>query len=156
MTEKDLDALNGRFIEAMEGLGHTGYSLSKALGTSEAVISNIRNRKNPPNILLIRELLNKHLELDPEWLLFGRGAMMRQPPTRQGEQKRAAETASVVQVVDKRLAGLEQLIKRSLNAQLERAVVTDETVADLEQRISTLEKSLTDARKRQGMKRSAP
>lgn len=152
MMEKDLDALNGRFIQAMESLGHTGYSLSKDLGTSEAVISNIRNRKNPPNIQLIRELLNKYLDLDPEWLLFGRGSM-RRSQAGPGTERSAKPGGITLASIDQRVAGLEQLIKRSLNAQLERSVVVDETVSDLEQRIATLEKGKEPVRKRQGTKR---
>jgi transcriptional regulator with XRE-family HTH domain len=61
----------------MERLGYTGYSLSKALETSEAVVSNIRNGKNPPNVLLIRALLNKHEDVDADWLLSGKGGCSR-------------------------------------------------------------------------------
>jgi len=69
--------INDRFIKAMEHLGHTGYSFSKKLGTSEAVISNIRKKKNPPNIILVQKLLNMYLDINPDWLLHGRGEMMR-------------------------------------------------------------------------------
>ena len=146
-TEKDLEALNGRFIEAMEALGHTGYSLSKELGTSEAVISNIRNRKNPPNIQLIREMLNKYLELDPDWLLFGRGSMKRQAQAGRPMEVRGSEPVSALASIDRRMAALEELIMRSLNAQLDRTVVEDESIADLEERIAALEKRIADVRK---------
>lgn len=147
-TEKDLEALNGRFIQAMESLGHSGYSLSKELGTSEAVISNIRTLKNPPNIQLVRAMLNKYLELDPEWLLFGRGEMRRGggAPIR-GKQEEGTLTA-----IEKRLASLEDLIRRSLHNQLERSVVEDETLADLDERMVALEKRLETIRKGPGRK----
>lgn len=51
--------MNARFLLAMEGLGHTGYSFSKVLDTSEAVISNIRKGKNPPNVQLLERMLKK-------------------------------------------------------------------------------------------------
>lgn len=69
--------INDRFIKVMDHYGHTGYSFSKKLGTSEAVISNIRKKKNPPNIILIQKLLNMHLEINPDWLLHGRGTLLR-------------------------------------------------------------------------------
>jgi hypothetical protein len=147
-TEKDLDALNGRFIEAMEALGHTGYSLSKDLGTSEAVISNIRNRKNPPNIQLVRDMLNKYLELDPEWLLFGRGSMKREGG--RAPSLPSTGTDHVLSSMDSRMASLEALIKRSLHNQLERAVVEDESLADLDERIAALEKQLSNLTKAPG------
>lgn len=143
-AEKDLDALNGRFIEAMESLGHTGYSLSKELGTSEAVISNIRNRKNPPNIQLVRELLNKHLELDPDWLLFGRGEMKR---TSLATGTPAQAVADVLNSIDQRMRSIDQRIEQALNVQLERTVVEDESMADLEDRISSLEKKIEALKK---------
>jgi len=134
----------------MEALGHTGYSLSKELGTSEAVISNIRNRKNPPNVLLIRQMLNKYLELDPEWLLFGRGAMKRAPgaPGRSTAAGPGAE--DLLRSMDSRMASLEELIKRSLRNQLERAVVEDESLTDLTERVAALEKQLAGLKKAPG------
>jgi hypothetical protein len=148
-AKKDLDSLNGRFIEAMEALGHTGYSLSKDLGTSEAVISNIRNRRNPPNIQLVRDMLNKYLELDPEWLLFGRGSMKREGD-RATPSMPPNGTDQVLRSVDSRMASLEELIKRSLHNQLERAVVEDESLADLDERIAALEKQLSNLTKAPG------
>ena len=61
----------------MTHYGHSGYSFSKKLGTSEAVISNIKKKKNPPNIILVQKLLNMHLEINPDWLLHGRGTLLR-------------------------------------------------------------------------------
>lgn len=136
----------------METLGLTGYSLSKELGTSEAVISNIRNRKNPPNIQLVREMLNKYLELDPEWLLFGRGSMKRVPGLKTRSSSAAIAPEEMLRSVDSRMASLEELIKRSLHNQLERAVVEDESLADLDDRIAALEKQLSGLTKAPGRK----
>lgn len=145
--KRDLEALNGRFIEAMEALGHTGYTMSKELGTSEAVISNIRNQKNPPNIMLVREMLNKFLELDPDWLLFGRGVMMRSAQRAKPAVLVAPAREEALKSVDRRLDRLEQLIRKSLENQLERSVMEDESMADLEERLASIEKRLAPARK---------
>jgi transcriptional regulator with XRE-family HTH domain len=146
-AKKDLDALNGRFISAMEGIGYTGYSLSKVLGTSEAVISNIRTRKNPPNIMLLRELLNKHLELDPEWLLFGRGQMLRNVGVVAKKATGAPETGSEGNSLEGRLARMEKLLERALYVQLERTVDEDESQEGLSGRITALEEHLASLRK---------
>ncbi len=146
--EKDLDALNGRFIEAMEAFGHTGYSLSKELGTSEAVISNIRNRKNPPNIQLVRALLNKYLDLDPEWLLFGRGGMRKESGSRPADQDSGS-----LQAIERRMGLLEELIRRSLHTQLERSIVEDESLADLDERMASLERQLEALKKDPGKRK---
>lgn len=134
----------------MESLGYTGYSLSKELGTSEAVISNIRNRKNPPNILLVRDLLDRHLELNPDWLLFGRGEMMR---TMTVAVKSKPQHQDVLAKVHDRLTGLEDLFKRSLHAQLERSLIEEESVSALAERVKSLEREVAASKKTAGTKR---
>ena len=69
--------LNTRFMQALEAVGHTGYSAAKHFSTSEAVISNIRHGKNPPNVLLVQALLLAYPSLSADWLLTGRGAMVK-------------------------------------------------------------------------------
>jgi hypothetical protein len=69
--------LNARFMQALEAVGHTGYSAAKQFGTSEAVISNIRHGKNPPNVLLVVGVLEAYPALSVEWLMTGRGAMIK-------------------------------------------------------------------------------
>ncbi|MEO8069037.1 MAG: hypothetical protein ABI599_15175, partial [Flavobacteriales bacterium] len=145
--KRNAEALNDRFIAAMEELGYTGYSLSKALGTSEAVISNIRNRKNPPNILLVRDLLDKHLALDPDWLLFGRGQMLRDKGEADPAERKGVKRGDLLARVDRRLESLEQLIKKSLHTQLERTVIEDETISDLAERVQALEKEVVGIKK---------
>jgi transcriptional regulator with XRE-family HTH domain len=147
-VEKKLPPLNQRFMEAMERLGLSGYALSKALGTSEAVISHIRNGKNPPNILLVHDLLNKYEELDPEWLLIGRGKMFRRPGGGgQLETSPSKESGFSVQALDERLERMERLMQRSVEAQLERNVLVDESVSDLEKQVERLEKSVETLKK---------
>ncbi len=126
-------------MEAMERLGLSGYALSKALGTSEAVISNIRNGKNPPNILLVHDMLKKYEELDPEWLLIGRGGMFRRPHAGRTEDQ-PANQPTVFQALDGRLERMEHLIQRFIEAQMERNVLVDESVSDLEKQVSDLKR----------------
>lgn len=124
----------------MELLGYTGYTLSKALETSEAVVSNIRNGKNPPNVQLVRALLNKHEELDPSWLLLGKGQMLRA----QGGhvQVDTTEAMPVLTVMNERLERIEQLLQRMAAVQLERDVLVDESLSDLERTVRELEKGV--------------
>lgn len=74
---KDADPLNKRFIRALDALGHSGYTACRVLGTSQAVISNIRCGKNPPNVRLVQRLLKRHPRVSADWLLLGKGAMWR-------------------------------------------------------------------------------
>ncbi|MBK8613532.1 MAG: helix-turn-helix transcriptional regulator [Flavobacteriales bacterium] len=148
-VEKKLPPLNQRFVDAMERLGLSGYALSKALGTSEAVISHIRNGKNPPNILLVQELLNKYEELDPDWLLSGRGKMFRRPNAMglADALPVSREGGISVQALDERLERMERLMQRSVEAQMERNVLVDEAVSDLEKQVGRLEKSVDTLKK---------
>lgn len=125
---------------AMEGLGHTGYSFSKVLETSEAVISNIRKGKNPPNVQLLERMLNKYEELDADWLLSGRGSMFKRPassPATGGD-----EALQLLRAVTSRLERMEEMVQRSIRTQLERNVLTDEAVSDLQAQVEQLDKSV--------------
>lgn len=149
-TLKKVDGLNARFIQVMEAMGHTGYSLSKKLSTSEAVISNIRLGKNPPNIQLVRDLLNEYEEVDPTWLLTGKGRMLVQPGmARSGEGGMEA----LAQHMDARFNELVKLFKKSLTAQLERNVLVDESISELEKQVDALvrsERGLRIGRRKEG------
>ena len=128
----------------MEVLGHTGYSFSKELGTSEAVISNIRKEKNPPNVQLIERLLNKYEEIDPEWLLSGRGRMLRM---RSDQAVVESEALSILRQLDDRVKKLEGLLQRSIKNQLNRSVMVDEVFNDVQQQLVQLERNVTKVMK---------
>ncbi len=135
-----LSDLNARFIEVIERLGHSGYSISKELGTSEAVISNVRKGKNPPNIQLVHALLNKYEAIDATWLLTGKGRMFMR--SEGGEIQFIPQEPSRDKVSD-RLTRLEKLVERSLVVQVERHVLADEAHAELEKQLFKLEKEVS-------------
>lgn len=132
----------------MERLGYTGYSLSKALETSEAVVSNIRNGKNPPNVLLIRALLNKHEDVDADWLLSGKGRMFKTGGM--GHEPVALRDTggmALLTSMNDRLERIEMLLEKMNTLQVERDVVVDESISDLERTVRTLEKDVQEVRK---------
>lgn len=136
----------------MERLGYTGYSLSKALDTSEAVISNIRKGKNPPNVLLVRALLKRHDDVDAGWLLNGKGDMFRSTPppnvmpsTVQTEV--ITDGGGLLGAMDARLKRIETLLERMTSLQVERDVIVDESISDLERTMRTLEQEWKEVRK---------
>lgn len=131
-----MDGLNARFIQVMEAMGHTGYSLSKQLSTSEAVISNIRLGKNPPNIQLVRELLKEYEAVDPGWLLTGKGRMLGQAPSSTNGK---VDPESLVGHIDNRFNELVSLMKKSISAQLERNSLVDEAISELEKQVEALQ-----------------
>lgn len=128
----------------MEAMGHSGYSLSKKLSTSEAVISNIRLGKNPPNIQLVRDLLKEYEEVDPGWLLTGKGRMLIQPQMGAKEMGGGDELASHM---DRRFNELVTLLKKSISAQVERNSLVDEAISELEKQVESLQKEQSAAKK---------
>ena len=76
-TPPPSSTLNTRYMAALETVGLSGYGAAKEFGTSEAVISNIRHGKNPPNILLVQALIQAYPALSAEWLLLGKGKMVK-------------------------------------------------------------------------------
>jgi transcriptional regulator with XRE-family HTH domain len=64
-----------RFFQILDYYGDTRYKFSKESGISEAVLSNIYQKKNPPKVEVIWLLLNKYKEIDANWLLTGTGSM---------------------------------------------------------------------------------
>ncbi|MBL7982285.1 MAG: helix-turn-helix transcriptional regulator [Flavobacteriales bacterium] len=126
----------------MERLGLSGYGLSRELGTSEAAISNIRNGKNPPNILLVQALLNKYEEVDPGWLLSGKGRMFRRPLSEETTSPGPVQSVKGSDDIAERLSRIEDLLIKGLSAQLERDVLVDESISDLSRQVDEQEKLL--------------
>jgi hypothetical protein len=125
----------------MEAVGVSGYALSRALDTSEAVISNIRTGKNPPNIQLVELLLKKYEALNATWLLTGRGNMF--------HETLSSASPPTIRAVDaeERLNRIERLLERSLVVQVERNLLADEAHLELEKHVVRLEKELTALKK---------
>jgi len=135
--------LNSRFIQVMEALGHTGYSLSRKLGTSEAVISNVRSGKNPPNIQLVRGLLKEYEAVNAEWLLVGKGPMFHTISS-------SSSDPTVIQAATENSEKLDQLIdlfKRSIEIQVRKNLMNDEAILALEDEVAILRKSTDRAKK---------
>jgi len=55
----------------------SSYRLAKVIGTSEAVLSNIKKRKNNPSYDLLLSILNNYKVLNAEWLITGKGEMLK-------------------------------------------------------------------------------
>lgn len=136
----------------MEGLGYTGYTFSKELGTSEAVISNIRKGKNPPNVQLIERMLKKYEDLDPQWLMTGQGRMFR---SRSGsrEEEAGGEALTILHHLDERVQKLERLMQRSIKDQEEHHAALDETCNGFRKQLGQLERHV--ARLAKGPQRAA-
>lgn len=68
-----MDNFIDRFEKVIDFTGLSAYKLAKELGTSEAVISNIRSGKTKPSFDFLSKLLNKYKAINANWLYTGIG-----------------------------------------------------------------------------------
>lgn len=144
---KVTDDINSRFMQVIERLGHTGYTMSKKLGTSEPIISNIRNGKNPPNIRLVQAMLTLFPEVNPDWLLTGSGRMFRSPSANHETHQPSPKSREDEDDSLSRLKRIESLLKRTAASQVERDVLVDESIAGLERKVKEMDKRFDELKK---------
>lgn len=68
-----------RFQELLDGLNISAYKLAKEIGTSDAVVSNVRTGKSNPSFEFLEKLLNKYEAINANWLICERGEKFNQP-----------------------------------------------------------------------------
>lgn len=96
-----MEGINIRFAKIIDFKGLNTNSAGKKLNTSDVVIGNIVKGKNPPSYKIIKELLELFVDINPEWLLIGRGSMLRdtRPPAAGQESPPVAAPAAVVTTI---------------------------------------------------------
>lgn len=72
-----MDELNKRVLSIMEAKQLTRSGFSAALEVSLPVLTHISSGRNKPGLELIQKLLTTFPDLDPDWLLLGKGQMFR-------------------------------------------------------------------------------
>jgi len=72
-----MDKLNKRVLSIMEAKQLTRSGFSAALEVSLPVLTHISSGRNKPGLELIQKLLTTFPDLDPDWLLLGKGQMFR-------------------------------------------------------------------------------
>jgi len=79
MQEKNqiILSVGERLDLAMKHNGDSGYTLSEKTGISEQNISNWRSGKSNPRSKNLDPILKYYSNINPEWLIYGRGDMIR-------------------------------------------------------------------------------
>ena len=72
-----LDEISKRFELVMNHYGYTKGAFAQKLGVSQGVISHISSGRNKPGLDMVASLLSSHPEIDPDWLIQGKGSMKR-------------------------------------------------------------------------------
>jgi len=70
------EPINKRIQEIIHYSGESNNRFASRIGTSSAVISHIMSGRNKPNIDLIYKLARTFPNMNIEWLLLGKGAML--------------------------------------------------------------------------------
>ena len=79
-NNKEILTINKRIITIVDFYNLTRYKFSQETGISDAVLCNIYKGKNKPSYDLIEKILNKYKTIDANWLLTGRGTMIKEEP----------------------------------------------------------------------------
>ena len=67
-----------RIEQLIDALGITQKDFAQRSGTSAAALSHITSGRNRPSLELVLKILNKHPNVNSDWLLFGKGSMVKQ------------------------------------------------------------------------------
>lgn len=80
MKKKEVNThnVNQRFMKIIDDKGYSGYRLSKEVPEiTQSKLTHIRNERNEPSKELIYALLDKFPDVNIEWLLTGKGEMLK-------------------------------------------------------------------------------
>ena len=69
--------INKRIVLIMNNKGFNKNSLSKLLGVSQPALKKIEDGENLPSLKLIFEILSKFPDVNTEWLITGKGQMLK-------------------------------------------------------------------------------
>jgi len=126
--------MKDRIIKVME---HEDLSYSKfaeAIGIQRPAMSHIITGRNNPSLEVLKKILEKYKYINPDWLLFGEGNMMRgdntpPPPTTLSKERdlfsNLADNPPKVQVVseNRRIFGVETPQKAPEKPEPEKVII---------------------------------
>ncbi|MDH6533478.1 XRE family transcriptional regulator [Parabacteroides sp. 52] len=69
--------MKDRIIKVMEREGMTSSKFAEAIGIQRAAMSHIISGRNNPSLDVISKILQRFPKIDSDWLLFGKGEMIR-------------------------------------------------------------------------------
>jgi transcriptional regulator with XRE-family HTH domain len=67
-----------RIKKVIEHSGLSDRKFSDAIGAPQSTLSSLFGRKSEPGVLLIQSILNAFADINTEWLLMGRGDMIKE------------------------------------------------------------------------------
>lgn len=71
------DEINSRILKVYEASGLNKGSFANKLGISQAVLTHISTGRNKAGLEIITSILNNYPEINPDWLISGKGKIYR-------------------------------------------------------------------------------
>ncbi|GAB6393806.1 MAG: helix-turn-helix transcriptional regulator [Bacteroidales bacterium] len=69
--------MKDRILQIMEHEGLTPAKFAEVVDIQRASLSHITTGRNQPSLQVVAKILEKYPNINPDWLLFGKGNMMR-------------------------------------------------------------------------------
>jgi len=69
--------MKDRILQIMEHEGLTPAKFAEVVDIRRASLSHITTGRNQPSLQVVAKILEKYPNINPDWLLFGKGNMMR-------------------------------------------------------------------------------
>lgn len=69
--------MTDRIIEILKTFNLSAAQLSEQIGVQRSSISHIMSGRNKPSLDFIQKLLTRYPEINPNWLLFGKGELLK-------------------------------------------------------------------------------
>ena len=82
-----------RVIEIIRVMGMNNIQFSQKTGISPASLSHITSGRSNPTLTILRNIVESFPELNPEWVLLGRGDMFQSAPTTENGQNNGANNS---------------------------------------------------------------
>ncbi|MBQ2200043.1 MAG: helix-turn-helix transcriptional regulator, partial [Bacteroidaceae bacterium] len=82
-----------RVVEIIRVMGMNNIQFSQKTGISPASLSHITSGRSNPTLTILRNIVESFPELNPEWVLLGRGDMFRNASTPENDQNTGANSS---------------------------------------------------------------
>ncbi len=145
-----MDELNKRVLSVMEFKNLSRTAFTQLLGISLPVLTHISSGRNKPGLELIQKILSHFDDVDPDWLLLGKGNMHRKKPDKVNLSAELREIELLAADLDVLVSNSKQVTEynRILLKEIGYLHELNQYMTDNESRVEILKRSLTEINQR--------
>ena len=145
MIEKYMNEQAQRIISIMQDKRMSPAQFSEAIGIQRAAMSHITNGRNNPSADVLTKIIENFVDINPGWLLTGKGTMKNDGTNTQSTKNQAAiqtQNQAVNQAQNRATADLFQQTAKNMsrNAEATPKIQERETIVYKERPVKTIEK----------------